>query len=214
MSLSKLKNGMQLLGAAFFVLTCMGLIIAAISNYFPEGRPAWFITPLALVGFFVSFFLAMIIFRGKGPSRVSAERYAARIRKLEEDGLLISQSFRARRAFKVDEFEDEGPSYFIELEDSSVLFLNGQYLWDYEPRATAFSTPRSRAFPSTEFSVRRHKESGYAVDILCQGDVIEPEAVAPWFDEEDYNNHLIPPDGTILRDQTYEQIKKQRLNQK
>jgi len=157
----------------------------------------------------------MLLFGGKGPRRISAERRAARIRKLEEDGLLIHQTLRARRAFQVDEFEDEGSSYFIELEDMSVVFLTGQYLYQYEPRPESRNSPaRLRSFPSTEFTIRRHKENGFAVDISCQGEVIEPEVLAPSFDEEDFRRDLMPEDGAILREKTYDQIKNERLKQK
>jgi cation transport ATPase len=214
MSLSGLKNILQLLGAGLFVFFGLGLSVVFFSRFFPDTLPLWLVGPLLVAGFLVFVVLAMVLFHGKGPRRVSAEAYAARIRKLEEEGLLILQTFRARRAFQVDEFEDEGSSYFIELEDMSVLFLTGQYLYEYEPLQSRTSTARLRSFPSSEFTIRRHKEKGFAVDILCHGDVIEPEVLAPWFDEEDFRKHLIPEDGAILREKTYDQIKRDRLKQK
>jgi len=211
---SRLKNVLQLLGAGLFVFFGLGLSIFFISRFFPDALPAWIVVPLLVGGFFLFIFLAMVLFRGKGPRRISAEAYAARIRKLEKDGLLIPQTFRARRAFQVDEFEDEGSHYFIELVDGAVLFLTGQYLYDYEPVKGRTSTTRLRSFPSTEFTIRRHKETGFAVDISCQGEVIEPEGLAPWFDEEDFRKQLIPEDGAILREKTYDQIKNERLKLK
>ena len=213
MSLSKLMNVLRLIGAGLFVFVSLGLSVVFISRFFPDALPVWIVVPLLVAGFFVFVFLAMVLFRGKGPRRISAETYAARIRKLEEDGLLVLQSFRARRAFQVDEFEDEGSHYYVELEDGAVLFLTGQYLYDYEPRAGRHSEAKLRKFPCREFTIRRHKEKGFAVDIVCQGDVIEPEALAPWFDEEDYRRQLIPDDGAILREKSYDQIKRERLKQ-
>jgi len=213
MSLFKLKNALQLLGAGLFVFLSLGLSVFFISRFFPDALPAWIVVPLLIIGFFVFVFLAMVLFRGKGPRRISAEKWAARIRKLEEDGLLIHQTFRARRAFQVDEFEDEGSSYFIELVDLSVLFLSGQYLYNYEPLKSRSSTTHSRSFPSTEFTIRRHKENGFVVDILCRGAVLDPEILAPWFDENDFKKGLIPEDGAIIRDKTYDQVKRDRLKQ-
>jgi hypothetical protein len=43
--------------------------------------------------------------------------------------------------------------------------------------------------------------------------VIEPEALAPWFDEEDYRKQHIPKDGAVIREKTYDQIKRERLKQ-
>jgi hypothetical protein len=213
MSLSKLMDVLRLVGAGLFIFISLGLSVVFISRFFPDALPVWIVVPLLVVGFFVFVFLAMLLFRGKGPRRISAEAYAARIRKLEEDGLLALQSFRARRAFQVDEFEDEGSHYYVELEDGGVLFLTGQYLYDHEPRAGRHSETKLRTFPCREFTVRRHKEKGFAVDIVCQGDVIEPEALAPWFDEEDYRRQLIPEDGAVLREKTYDQIKRERFKQ-
>jgi hypothetical protein len=208
MPLTKLMDVLRLVGAGLFIFISLGLSVVFISRFFPEALPVWIVVPLLVAGFFVFVFLAMVLFRGKGPGRISAEAYAVRIRKLEEDGLLVLQSFRARRAFQVDEFEDEGSHYYVELEDGVVLFLTGQYLYNYAPRAGR------RTFPCSKFTVRRHKEKGFAVDILCQGEVIEPEVQAPWFDEEDYRKRLIPEDGTLLRDKTYDQIKRERLKEK
>jgi hypothetical protein len=213
MSLSKLMDVLRLVGAGLFIFISLGLSVFFISRFFPDALPVWIVVPLLVVGFFVFVFLAMLLFRGKGPRRISAEAYAARIRKLEEDGLLVLQSFRALRAFQVEEFEDEGSHYYVELEDGAVLFLTGQYLYDYEPRSGRLSETTLRTFPCREFTLRRHKENGFAVDILCQGNAIEPEALAPWFDEEDYRKQLIPEDGAVLRQKTYDQIKSERLKQ-
>jgi hypothetical protein len=211
---SRLKDFLQLLGAGLFVFFGPGLSVFFLSKVFPDALPVWIVGPLLVIGFFVFIFLAMVLFHGKGPRTISAEKRAARIRKLEEDGLLALQTFRARRVFQVDEFEDEGSHYFIELADGAILFLTGQYLYEYEPLRNRTSTSRLRSFPSTEFTIRRHKENGYVVDIQCHGEVIEPEVLAPWFDEEDFRKQLIPEDGAIFRDKTYDLIKRERLKQK
>ena len=61
------------------------------------------------------------------------------------------------RAFGVKEFEDEGLHYFLELTDGRVLVLSGQYLYDYEAISDDSETNRPRAFPCSEFTLRRHK---------------------------------------------------------
>lgn len=75
----------------------------------------------------------------------------------------MSEAYRVKRAFQVEEFEDEGSHYYIELDDRRVLFLSGQYLYDYD------SEDPPRAFPCTEFVVRRHRTKGYVVDISLSG---------------------------------------------
>ncbi len=114
--------------------------------------------------------------------------------ELEARGLLVCSSFRADRAFRVDEFNEEGPHYFLELEDGGgILHLCGQYLYAYEP----FDGSR-RHFPCTEFTVRRHAELGYVVDLICGGLIIEPEVEAPPYGEQDFKQRRVPEDGAIL----------------
>lgn len=127
-------------------------------------------------------------------------------------GLLISESFRARRAFQVEEFDDEGSHYFVELEDERVLYLSGQCLYEYEPITDDSELNQPRRFPCSLFTVRRHKNDGCLIDIVCSGEVLEPEFVAPHFDKIDVKRGLIPEDGQIFRDKTYEQLKCERLH--
>lgn len=136
---------------------------------------------------------------------------AAGIRRLEDAGLLTSTVYRARRAFSAAESEDEGPHYFLELDDGSVLCLTGQYLYDLEP---AEQEPEpARRFPCTEFTVRRHRTNGYTVDILCRGDVLEPEAVAKPFTFREFRQDLVPEDGEVLTGRSYDEIKRERMKQ-
>ena len=103
--------------------------------------------------------------------RRKAEEPSGTLARLESQGLLLRQRFRANRAFGVDELEDEGSHYVIELEDRSVLFLSG------------------------------------VLDILCSGEVIEPELFAPPFSIEEYQRCEVPGDGEILTGTSYEALK-------
>jgi hypothetical protein len=120
--------------------------------------------------------------------------------------LLLSTSFCADRAFRVDECDGEGPHYFLELEDGGVLHLSGNYLYDYEP-----GDGSSRHFPCTRFTVRRHADLGYAVDILCSGLIIEPEVEAPPYTAWDFAHGLVPRDGQMLHNLTFDQLRQQRI---
>jgi hypothetical protein len=145
--------------------------------------------------------VAAWIFRTRSrPPRVT-ESWEAFIERLEKGDLLESQSFTARRAFQVQEFEDEGSSYFIELTDGSVLFLSGQYLYEYEDEG---------CFPCTSFVVRRHRHERDVLEIQCGGDVIEPEVVAPPFTGADHDSGTVPDDGQIIA-VPYEKLKAERL---
>jgi hypothetical protein len=126
---------------------------------------------------------------------------------LQARGLLVYSSYHADRAFRVEPLTEHGPHYFLELENNDgVLHLNGAYLYDYEPGAQ-----NVRHFPCTEFTLRTHALEGYVVDILCGGLVIEPEAEAPPFTQEDYAKGRVPGDGQILSHLTYDEVRAQRM---
>jgi len=55
--------------------------------------------------------------------------------------------------------------------------------------------------------VRRHATDRYVVDLICRGQVLEPEIIAPPFAERDHVEHRVPEDGSILVDITYDELK-------
>jgi hypothetical protein len=126
--------------------------------------------------------------------------------ELEQRRLLVSGNFCADRAFRVEECNGEGPHYFLELEDGGILHLSGNYLYDYEP-----GNASARHFPCTRFTVRRHVDLGHVVDIVCGGLIIEPEVEAPPYSAWDFSHGMVPRDGQILRNLTFEQLRQQRM---
>ncbi len=156
---------------------------------------------------------ATMLFNRKRHSILGLRSREDAVLELEAKGLLEALCFHATRAFQVEELEDEGSHYFIELGDGSVLFLTGQYLYEYESGDTGDDSEQSgrRLFPCTEFTVRTHKVKGYTVDLVCAGTVLEPEVVTPPFTENDYREERIPKDRTIIRDRTYDELKLERL---
>jgi hypothetical protein len=129
--------------------------------------------------------------------------------ELEARNLLVSTSFRADRAFRVDEFAQEGPHYFLELEDGGILHLSGTYLYDYEPVEGS-----QRHFPCTQFTLRRHAEVGYVVDLICGGLVIEPEVEAPAYSADDFAQQRVPEDQAILRNVSFDRLLLERTTPK
>jgi hypothetical protein len=105
----------------------------------------------------------------------------------------------------VEELDEEGLHYFIEVDDHSTLFLSGQYLYNYD------SEEQPRTFPCTAFAVRRHRTRGYAVDIVCLGTILEPEVFAPPFDANDFGTDAIPEDGQVITDRSYDRLKHERM---
>jgi hypothetical protein len=125
--------------------------------------------------------------------------------ELEAQKLLVYTNFRVDRAFRVGELGEAGPHYFLELEDGGILHLSGNYLYDYEPIDGAL-----RHFPCTEFTVRRHAEIGYVVDLICRGLVIEPEVEAPPYSPRDIEERGVPEDGEILHGISFDQLRHER----
>ena len=161
--------------------------------------------------FFFLCFAALQLFNPAGLRPLDWKEPELWIQELEDKGLLSCIECKATRAFGVEEYEDEGLHYFIEMEDGSLLYLNGQYLYEYEPVEDDQELNQPRWFPCTEFTVRRHRTEGYVVDLLCRGEVLEPEVVAPPFTWEDHKRGIVPEDGQILRDREYDDLKRERL---
>jgi hypothetical protein len=194
------------------LLVCVSLAF----HYFPNGfGPPWLMGICFALVLFGLAGTSLFVFNRQGyrPS-LSSKSFEEQIAELESQGLLVSETFQATRAFQVEEFEDEGSHYFIELANGAVLYLNGQYLYDYEQIMDDPELNQPRRFPCSRFTVRRHKTAGYVVDIACSGDVLRPEFVAPSFDKSDAKGRLIPEDGQIIRDRSYEQLKRVRLKGK
>ena len=192
-----LRDRLKLVGAALFAVAgafggfCLSL-------WLPRSYPGWLLDSIPLCALFVFLVIAVALFNS---SVVGTAVPGEKIRKLESQGLVRSQPYRALRAFQIQEFDDEGSHYYIELDDRRVLFLSGQYLWDHD------AEDQPRTFPCTAFVVRRHATKGYALDVLCGGAVIEPEVIAPPFDADDFGTEAIPADGQIITDKPYDRLK-------
>jgi hypothetical protein len=196
---------LRLLGAGLFVFACTIAFVLLFTG--PLDRtPSWLLPLLVILALFSSIFVGMKLFGSKRRRRTAKEIQAER-QAWEDAGLLTHDSFRVLRAFQVDEFEDEGSHYFLELEDRSVLYLSGQFLYEYEPVQTR-KTTRARQFPCTQFTLRRHKQDSAVVDILCSGEVLEPEVIAPPFDQKEITQgDWVSEEVYLIRDKTYDQLK-------
>ncbi|BCL94912.1 hypothetical protein ACNRBS_09455 [Ralstonia pseudosolanacearum] len=197
---------MRVLFAAVFVWGSWLGIIGILDAPCRDQRWPWWIRPLQALVTLGLLLVAVYVF-----NRPSLRRkpLAERLAELDAKGLLVRQRFQATRAFAVEAFEDEGPQYYIELSDGRVLYLNGQYLYDYEPITDDPEFNAARSFPCTEFEVLRHKDAGHVLHIHCAGTVLEPEIMAPPFRTDDVRRGM-PEDGEIIADGAYERIKRQR----
>lgn len=92
-------------------------------------------------------------------------------------------------ALAVEEFEDEGLSYYLELVDGRVVFLTGQYL--YEP-------VEQGQFPARRVEVVRTAVTATVLRVIALGPPLPPSATRPPFDETEFGTDRIPEDGALL----------------
>jgi hypothetical protein len=181
--------------------TGAGFAVAAVAVFFFFRHAGIAVLSLVIFGYMAAL-MAAIAFLLDYPPLPRRPRISKQAAELAQRNLLVAVPYTADRAFRVDESSDEdGPHYFLELEDGSVLHLCGTYLFDYEP---AEHMPRH--FPCTQFAVRRHAESGEVVDLLCGGTVIEPEIEAPPFHVRDFQRGKVPCDGEVLREVSFDEL--------
>ncbi len=161
------------------------------------GREPWMTIVFVVSFIVVGLVMALITRRALPPVEYLS------LEEMEKLGLLVHEKYQVTHAFQMEEAEDEGAQYFIELKNGSVLFLCGRYLYDYEPATGRGRTQQPRKFPCTEFSILRHKQHGWIVDVECGGTVLEPECEAPPFGDEEP-----PADGDIISNRSYDEIKR------
>jgi hypothetical protein len=56
--------------------------------------------------------------------------------------------------------------------------------------------------------VKRHETECYVLDIIPGGIPFEPEEIASSFSINDYHSNTIPEDGDVIRDKSYDEIKR------
>ena len=116
-----------------------------------------------------------------------------------DSGVAEVTTYDARQAIKVDEFEDEGIGFYIDIGDDKVLFLQGQYLYEDD---------EEKRFPCTRFTITRTTHSHWVLDMECEGEYLSPVCVNPPFTDKDHKAGLAPEDGEILEAE-FERLKKE-----
>lgn len=193
---------------SLFVFAGFMGVILLLDSLNIKGSMDWIVISVLMISL-----LALLILAYVGMNKIESIDWRHQhqsLQELSEKGLILSTDFTALRAFQIEEWEDEGTQYMIELANGSVLYLCGQYLDEYEPFEDG-ETNQPRRFPCTEFTVLRNKQTGDGLDLVCRGTVLEPECLAPPFDEKDGKHGLIPNDGHIYENHGYDEIKRERM---
>ncbi|BCU78830.1 hypothetical protein [Luteolibacter sp. LG18] len=132
------------------------------------------------------------------------ERRHPSLGELEAQGRITTEEHEGTRAIAIEEFEDEGSCYLIELRDGSTLCLRGQYLYDYEGGEDADGSPQPRRFPNTRFQVKGDRDTGMIWDLICLGEAFEPVLTIPAEWDPALGEDI--PDGEIVTAYTFDQL--------
>jgi hypothetical protein len=118
----------RLLVAALFVVGVTAAVgVAAFMSAVGDRAPLTVGLGLGFL-FLLLNFLAVYLFNPWWADPLGRMTHDDLLRRLEAEGLLASADFQARRAFGVQEYDDEGLHYFVELTDGRVLYLSGLYI--------------------------------------------------------------------------------------
>ena len=114
-------------------------------------------------------------------------------------GTAVCSTFEAVDALRVEELEDEGSAYYLKLSDGRVLFLQGQYLYQYEGRGEdEDGKPAQANFPSNRFTVERTAGSHMVLDMIDFGRLMPVSGVLPPFTLDERSDDNVPNDWDIL----------------
>src|SRR5262245_4754542 len=109
--------------------------------------------------------------RARGRRFARSARVAAEI----ASGRVRSTIYDVTDAVAVEEAEDEGPSYYLLLDDGRTLFLSGQYLYE----------PVDSGFPWESFEVVRVPSGQWVIRVVPLGPPLTPSGTRAPFSFED-----------------------------
>ncbi|MBC2593777.1 hypothetical protein H5P28_05835 [Ruficoccus amylovorans] len=183
-----------MLGLCLFIC----LAVCVFSGMLPIGLALFFCAAMLMMCTWVGF---KIVGTRKPAEPVDLE-------KLEAEGKVITEEFRVKRAFEVEEFEDEGMHLFLELEPGRILYLSGQYLYDYVEILDDPDMSQPASFPCEHFKVKRNTKHGWVYEIESLSPFMAPDEKLPCFSKSFFDKYDFPDDGRIF-DIDYDQLKQE-----
>ena len=119
--------------------------------------------------------------------RRRARKWAGETARDLAEGHVESTTYEITEAVAVEEAEDEGPSYYLLLDDGRTLFLTGQYLWE----------PVQQGFPWRTFEIDRLPVGRHVLRVVSHGPALRPSLTRPPLSESEVA--AMPADGSIER---------------
>lgn len=80
----------------------------------------------------------------------------------------------AKDAVEVEEVEDLGLNFFLDVGDSKLLFLTGQYLYELAYDIGEDEVERPGKFPNRQFEIIRSPQSRHLLGFECKGEPFRP----------------------------------------
>jgi len=170
------------------------LSLAIFGLWFPRLLPGSIAVPLCITSLIAGTWLGIRLFGKETPNPIE---------ELEAMGLAEVEEYKTLRSFEVEEIEDEGFHFFLELEGGDVLFLCGQYLYEIAEDEGQKEKP---TFPCAHFRIKRHKIERWVYEVEPLSPHIPPEEKLPHYSEVYIQKHGFPEDGAIYT-QPYEELK-------
>jgi len=99
------------------------------------------------------------------------------------------RQYSAVAAIRVEETEDEGTGFFIQLSDGKILYLRGQQFYDLEDQ---------RRFPNDRFECVVAPTSKWPLGFECTGDYLPVSYSRSAFTSSDVKRDLTPCDGDLF----------------
>lgn len=180
---------------SFFI--CLALLILSIIHIYFYSFSNWSIPSKFLVSILPVWF--WVIIEDYFKNKKSSHRKLLAIQELKNNAKIEVFSIHANKVALLDEYEDEGVCYLIEMKNGECL-----YLWDNQ-----YNFPN--CFPNDYFEYYLNKVYSYCVDetILCLGskiNFIDIDGNSKWnyFSKRGFPSNFEPTKGTF--DQTIQEI--------
>jgi hypothetical protein len=179
---------------------CLFIYLAAF--VFPGVLPDGLALSLCAVTLVISTWVGFKIIGTRKPAE------PVNLEKLEAEGKVITEEFSVKRAFEVEEFEDEGMHLFLELEPGRILYLLGQYLYDYTEILDDPDMNQPASFPCEHFKIKRNAKHGWVYEIECLSPFMAPDEKLPCFSKSFFDKYDFPYDGRVF-EVDYDQLKQE-----
>lgn len=112
-----------------------------------------------------------------------------------KNGIAVVEHLDVVAVSEVEEVEDEGAGFLMELKDGRVLFLLGQHLYPFSLNADSKERAEAKGnvFPSNKLDFSYAPKSGLVLDAAGKGSYLRPRSWARWQGDGPRSKHYNGP---------------------